>query len=318
MPLNHLSEKHLKIADRMFASLLSLWGYVAAIAMASDTAGWDDPVFNVVHKVPFTPYSWAIGLVIATSVYTAGEVLGHHHRHRGALIITGATLCMFWQLAMAVGMSRMVYEQPGRITDLWPLIMFIMAVFYSTRIVIYSNIFFGKRWNTNPYQLWATLFLMIVSMSQMIIGVAPTSVFTEVEHPVAFQAATVNFLGAAIVMFGLHLRNQDRGLSLELAGTISLVGTLGWYISLVLHKEDLAGTTLGFGLVEAYLFATLHRSIQIVVLKVARHSGNESLERRMTEALRPSVTNVLVVRPDELGAHRRHNNEDDDTPAAEG
>jgi hypothetical protein len=266
----------------------------------------------VVHKIPFTPYSWALGLFIAVSIYTAGEVMGHQHPHRGHILIAGAALCMFWHLSMAIAMSRMVYEEPNRITDLWPLIMFIMAVLYATRVIIYSNVFYGQRWNTNPYQLWATLFLMIVSLSQMIIGVAPTSVFTEVEHPVAFQVATVNFLGAAIVMTGLHLRNTDRGLLLELAGTVSLVATLGWYISLVLHKENLAGTTLGIGLVEAYLFATLHRSIQIGTLKWAQYSGKLGLEQKMTEALHPRPTNVLVVRANELDALQQG---EDDTSA---
>jgi hypothetical protein len=314
MTLNRLTEKHLKVADRMFASVLCLWGYVESMAIAADTSGWDDPVFAVVHKIPFTPYSWALGLFIAVSVYAAGELMSHHYPHRGKLIIAGATLCMFWHLAMAIAMSRMVYELPTRITDLWPLIMFIMAVLYATRIIIYSNIFYGQRWNTNPYQLWATLFLMVVSMSQMIIGVAPSSVFTEVEHPVAFQVATVNFLGAAIVMTGLHLRNQDRGLSLELAGTVSLVATLGWYVSLVLHKENLAGTTLGIGLVEAFLFATLHRSIQIISLKWAQFTKNEALEKRLADALYPSATNILVVRPEELPGLCP----DDDSPVSGG
>lgn len=295
MPLNSLSETHLKIADRMFASVLGLWGIVAAMAMAVDTSGWDDPVFTVIRKVPWTPYSWAVLLAISVGVYIAGEVSAHTFRYRGSLIITGATLCMLWHLTMAILMSRMVYMMPTRITDLWPLIMFVVSVFYATRVIVYSNIFFGQRWNTNPYQLWATLFLMLVSLSQMIIGAAPASVFTEVERPVAFQVATVNFLGASVVMFGLHLRNQDRGLLLELAGTVSLVATLGWYASLVLHKENLAGTTLGFGLVEAFLFATLHRTIQILTLQWARITGKLRLEQRMTEALHPAVSNVLVV-----------------------
>lgn len=289
MPLNYLSERHLKIADRMFAVVLCLWGVVAALAMAIDTSGWDDPVFLVVRKLPGTPYSWA-GLIFGASMlYTLGEVMRPYHWHRGKVIIGGAALCSLWHLALAICMSRMVYVMPDRITGLWPLLTFVVAVLYFTRVILYANIFSGKRWSTNPYQLWATLLLMVVSLSQMIIGVAPTSVFTEVERPVAFQVATVNFLGATVVMFGLHLRNQDRGLLLELAGTASLVGTLGWYIALVLHKQNLAGTTLGFGLVEAYLFGTLHRSIQIIALKWAQRTGKVALERRLVTALQPGV-----------------------------
>jgi hypothetical protein len=130
---------------------------------------------------------------------------------------------------------------------------------------------------------------MIVSLSQMIIGVAPTSVFTEVERPVALQLASVNFLGAAVVLFGLHLKNTAVGENLELAGAVSLVATLLWYTASVLHSQQLAGTTLGIGLVEMFLFGTIHRSVQIVVLKIARWRGRHDLEARIVTALHPAM-----------------------------
>jgi hypothetical protein len=286
MPLNKLAEKHLRVGDRMFASLLGLWGYCCSLALMFDTAGWSDPVFSVVHMVPGGLRLWGILLFVSISVYVFGEVMSPEYPRRGQLIITGATLTMFWHVGLTLCMARMVYTSPNRITILWPLVVIVIAATYATRVIVYSNIFHGERWSTNPYQLWATTFLVIVSLAQVVIGVAPSSVFTEVERPVAFQVALVNFLGAAVVLFGLHLRNQDKGIALELAGTASLVVTLGWYIILVLRKEYLASTTLGFGLAEAYVCATLHRSIQILTLRWARRRGKPQLEERMTTALR--------------------------------
>lgn len=292
MPLNELSEKQLRVADRMLASLLGIWGYVCALALIFDTRGWNDPVFHVVHLVPFGFRTWGIALACCITVYVVGEIWRDNSPHRGPMIITGASLCVLWHVGLTLCMARMAYTLPDRITILWPIVVLVIACLYATRVISYSNIFCGRRWNTNPYQLWATTFLVIVSLSQIVIGVAPTSVFTEVERPVALQVAIVNFIGAAVVLFGLHLRNETRGVMLELAGAASLVATLGWYIVLVLQKEALAGTTLGFGLAEAFWFGTCHRSIQIMTLQYAKRTNNTGLEQKMTSALHPSTTVV--------------------------
>jgi hypothetical protein len=295
MPLNKLSGPHLKVADRMVGTVLGLWGYCCALALGFDKVGWNDPVFSVVHMVPFGLPLWGAILAVFITIYVVGEIAAEDYPHRGQIIIFGAALTMLWHVALTLCMARVVYTQPHRVTILWPVVILIIATLYATRVIVYSNIFHGKRWNTNPYQLWATTFLVIVSLSQVVIGVAPTSVFTEVERPVAFQVALVNFIGAAVVLFGLHLRNEARGVMLELAGTFSLVATLGWYIALVLRKESLAGTTLGFGLAEAYLLATLHRAMQVLTLMYARQSNRPELEHKMTQALRPTTT--VVERP---------------------
>jgi hypothetical protein len=198
-------------------------------------------------------------------------------------------MCATWWLAMSLCMSRMVYEQPSRITDLWPLVTFFIACMYLSRVIVYANVFSGDRWNTNPYQLWATVFLMIASLSQVIIGIAPVSVLSEIERPAALTVGAGNLFGAVVVMFGLHLKDKEQGLMYELAGAFSLVATLGWYCASVLSRSPLAGTTLGFSMPEAFVFATLHRSIQIFTLMWARRSSRGGLERRMVHALNPTA-----------------------------
>lgn len=285
--LNRLSETELRTGDTIFGRLLILWGVICAAGVSIDTAGWDDPVFTVVHKVPFTPYSWAGLLFAFTVVYAVGELLNPACRHRGRVVIIGASLCMIWHLTLALAMARMVYIMPMRITDLWPLVVLLVAALYASRIVVYANAFSGHRWATNPYQLWSTLLLMVVSLSQAIVQVAPTNVLSQIEHPVALQVIVANFLGAAVVMFGLHMRDKEYGINLELAGAISLLTTMVTYLILVISKQNISSLTFNFGLTLAFVLGTLHRCSQIMVLKWARWQGKQHLERRMAEALTP-------------------------------
>jgi hypothetical protein len=299
----------------MFSWLLIIFGYCISMAIAADPAGWDASVFTVVHHLPFSPYSWAVLLAVSTIIYNVGEVMPTRFQHRGVVLILGAVLCSAWCLGMALSMSRMVYVMPKTITILWPLVMFFIACLYASRAIVYANTFSGVRWNSNPYQAWSTLFLMSASLAQIIIGVMPSSVFTEVEKPVAVQLALVNFMGASVVMFGLHMKNKNVGLSLELYGAASLVATIGWYCAEVIHSNILAGTTLGFGLCEAFLFATFHRGIQITILKYARWKNKPHLEKRVAAALNVPPT---VIGPlhgftyDDLPPPHQHR--DDDPP----
>lgn len=297
--LNDLGADSLRTVNRLLAWLLILmFGYVVAAGIALDPSGWDDPVFNVVRQLPYTPYSWAGLLAGSVTVYTVGELISEHTRRRGAIVITGATLCTAWWLAMSMAMARMVYVMPTRITILWPFITFAIACLFASRSIAYANAFTGARWNTNPYQLYGTLFLMIASTAQIIIGVVPSSVFTEVERPVAAQLALINFMGGAVVMFGLHLKNKELGINLEMSGAISLVATIAWYCVEVIHRNTLAGTTLGFALNEAFLFATFHRATQIATMKWARWRDKPRLEARMSQAI--NAERHVVIEPDDI------------------
>lgn len=287
--VNYLDEREFRSAERLTAWILTLLGYSTALGMVIDGSGWHDPVFRIVSKVPGTPYSWAGALAVFAFIFNIGYVQSRHVRWRGKLIIAGSLLCAIWWMGMSLCMTRVVYEIPSRVTILWPLVTFGISCFYLTRVIVYSDLFAGDRWNTNPYQLWATTFLMLASLSQVIIGIAPVSILSEIERPAALTVGGANLFGAVVVMFGLHLKDKEAGLMYELAGAVSLVLTLGWYCGSVLHRQPLSGTTLGFSMPEAFVFATLHRGIQIMSLKWARSSGRERLEKRMIHALNPTA-----------------------------
>src|ERR1700756_3529844 len=114
MARRRLDDGDLRTADRMLVWLLVVFGYMTAMAMSLDQAEWNAPVFKVMRKLPGTPYSWAVMLAVAVSVYTVGELSDPGRRWRGRVVIVGAGLCGGWYAALALTMSRMVYEQPDR------------------------------------------------------------------------------------------------------------------------------------------------------------------------------------------------------------
>lgn len=298
--LNQLGEREFRVAERLTAWTLTLLGYFVAMGMMVNAAGWNDPVFHIVSKIPWTPYSWAAALVVFTFIFNMGYTRKTESHWRGKLIILGALLVACWWLGMCFCMSRAVYEMPTRITIIWPLVTFGVAAMYLTRVIAYSDMFTGDRWNTNPFQTWGTTFLMMASLSQVIIGVAPVSILTEIERGAALTLGGANLFGSIIVMFGLHLKDKEQGILYELAGSATLVLTLGFYCGLVLHQAPLAGVTLGFSMPEAFVFATLHRTIQTLSLQWARWSGRPHLERRMIDALNPTARRP-TLEPEEQG-----------------
>lgn len=287
--LNYLDEREFKIAERLSAWLLTLLAYLVALGIMVDNSGWNDPVFNVVRKVPWAPYSWALTLLVFALLFNFGYTRHRENHWRGRIIVWSALLCATWWIGLSLCMTRMVYELPSRITILWPMVTFLIGCIYLSRVVVYSDAFSGDRWNTNPYQAWGVTYLMLASLSQVIIGISPVSVLSEIERPAALAVGGANLFGAVIVSFGLHLKDKEQGLMYELAGSFSLVFTLGWYCATVLHRQPLSGTTLGFAMPEAFVFATLHRTIQILSLIWARWHSRGGLERRMIHALNPTT-----------------------------
>jgi len=299
--LNKLGHEALHIADRMFVWVLVVFGYAVALTMLNNNSGWSDPVFRIVRDVPEAQYTWAAALMVAVTIYAIGSFLREGRRHRGVIIIFGASACSAWCMALCLAMTRMVYEEPTRITGLWPVVMMFFSFLYAIRAVTYANVFTGQRWRANPHQMWGLTAVILVSVTQIVIGIAPTSVIVELEKPVALQIALINFIAAIVVMFGLHLKNSEIGLSLELYGSISLVGVLAWYVVTVHIREPLSSATIGFMLTEAFLAGTFHRMVQIMALKTARWRDKPALAASIKHDLAPisNVERLHQVREDD-------------------
>jgi len=144
-----------------------------------------------------------------------------------------------------------------------------------------------RRWGTNPFQLYNLFLLLQVSINQIIIGVPETSAQAALSHDAQVALAICNCTGAAISAYGLHLRDFETGLWIELSGYASLAGSLGLYIVMVFLLFPLPNTSFGLALIEAFVLASIHRSIQIVRYKRARRRGVrleiELLRRRLLD-----------------------------------
>lgn len=126
------------------------------------------------------------------------------------------------------------------------------------------------RWATNPFQLYSLFLLMQVSANQIVIGVPFGGPQEALDRQAQIALAAVNLFGAVVSAYGLHLRNLERALWVELCGYVSLVGSLGMFVYLVFVMQPLPNTSFGLALSEAFVLASLHRSIQIIRYKLAR------------------------------------------------
>jgi len=123
--------------------------------------------------------------------------------------------------------------------------------------------------------MYPITFLMLVSISQVVIGVSPTSVQAQYDQGTVASVAGANLVGGIVTMTGLHLRRVETGLWLELCGYASLTLTLVVYISTVARTVQVPIATIGYSLSQAFLFACFHRAFQIAIYKYALYTGQK-------------------------------------------
>jgi hypothetical protein len=299
MPLNELPVEVTRTADRTHVWLNVIMGFLVSSSIGS-MPSWDtDPIFTVCRYVTYSRPVWAVTLLVATLVYTIGSFTAYNRAHRGVTIITGALLCASWYMALALCMARESYVSPREINGLWPLIVFIIALMYAHRAILYADVFTGTRWALNPFQLYSVTFLMLVSMAQVIIGVSPGSVQAQFDRGTQLSLAMANFVGAVACLVGLHLRDLEMGLWVELWAYVSLTATMAFYaFSIVAGSHGVPIATLGFALSEAFVFASLHRGIQIGSYKWALLRGNYETQSRLKPHLTHRKTEMPTVADD--------------------
>lgn len=156
----------------------------------------------------------------------------------------------------------------------WALLAASWGVFYKMRPKRWlRDTFTMHRWNANPFQMYMTFLLLQVSINQIVIGVPENSANAALDHEAQIALAACNLIGATISALALHMRDVQFALWLELAGYAALAGSLGIYVYLVFAMFPLPNTSFGLALTEAFVFASLHRSIWICWYKRARHRG---------------------------------------------
>lgn len=141
------------------------------------------------------------------------------------------------------------------------------------------DFFTMHRWATNPFQIYGVSFLMAVAIAQIALGVAPNSVQADLDRKTVLALAVCNVFGAGIVMFGLHLRDLESALWVEFCGYFGLIFVLGTYVFLLSQHQINPNATYGFAFAEAFVFAAIHRSVQILLYKRARTRRSRLAER---------------------------------------
>lgn len=146
----------------------------------------------------------------------------------------------------------------------WASLAACWVVFYKVRpIRSLRHTFTMHRWAVNPWQLYTLFMLMQVSLNQIVIGVPYNGPQESLDRTAQIALAACNFLGSVICAYGVHLRDAEDGQLFELSGYLSLCGSLGIYVYLVFTMQPLPNTSFGLALSEAFLFASVHRSVQI-------------------------------------------------------
>lgn len=152
------------------------------------------------------------------------------------------------------------------------------------------------RWALNPFQMYGISFLLAAAIAQMQLGATPGGVFADhLDYQTIRALAVANTVGGCIALFGLHLRELESALWVEFCGYLVLVFVLGLYVFLVTTNQLNPNASYGFALAESFMWAAVHRSIQILLYKRARR-------RRMrlaceAHALQQALENILPQVP---------------------
>ena len=161
--------------------------------------------------------------------------------------------------------------------------------------------FTWTRWRTDPFQMYFTAFLMLVSTAQMGLGAAPTSSQSHLATTTQLAVAFCSFWGVLIVMLGLHLKDVETGLWIECSGYLCIFFVLALAVFLQFTTQQLAFTTHAFAYDQAFVYAALQRSIQVWLYKRARRRvlRTEHKVEALKEVLNKS--GLDPNRPDVLG-----------------
>lgn len=135
----------------------------------------------------------------------------------------------------------------------------------------WQDVFTLHRWALNPFQMYDITFLLATSVAQVVLGATPGSVFADsLDRQTILALAISNIIGASIALWGLHLRDLESALWVEFWGYAVLIFVLGTYVLLVTQNQANPNASYGFALAEAFVYAAIHRSVQVLLYKRAR------------------------------------------------
>lgn len=145
-----------------------------------------------------------------------------------------------------------------------------------------------RRWSTQPWQMYPLLFLFQVSAAQVWVGVPPNAAQSVLDGDAQFALAACNLVGTLICAYGLHLRDIEIALWIELSGYASLIGSLAIFVVLVFAVFPMPNTSYGLAFAAAFVLASMHRAAQIAGYKCAKRRADRAKRAALLDQIERS------------------------------
>lgn len=126
-----------------------------------------------------------------------------------------------------------------------------------------------RRWLTNPFKVCLVAMLWQANFQQLALTGPSPSVAGDLDYRGRLFLTVANLIGGCIAFVGLHLRDFEMSLWIEVSAYISLIGTLGIWITLIYLTVPLPNTSYGLNATEAFVLAAVIRSWLILRYKLA-------------------------------------------------
>lgn len=138
-----------------------------------------------------------------------------------------------------------------------------------------------SRWLTNPFKICIVAMLWQANFQQLALTGPIASMAGDLNYQSRLLLTLTNLLGAAFCFFGLHLRDFEMSLWIELGSYIAMIGTLGLWVTLVYLTIPLPNTSYGLNLTEAVIIAACIRAPLILRYKRALRRGDVKKTARL-------------------------------------
>jgi hypothetical protein len=131
----------------------------------------------------------------------------------------------------------------------------------------------ATRWLTNPFKVCEVALLWQANFQQLALTGPIASMAGDLDYRSRLYLTLANLIGGGIAFYGLHLRDFEMSLWVEVCAYISLIGTLGWWVVLVYLTVPLPNTSYGLNSIEAFIIAAFIRSALVLRYKRALRRG---------------------------------------------
>lgn len=150
-----------------------------------------------------------------------------------------------------------------------------------------KSTFTWHRWLTQSFMMCGVGLLQQASIWQLVLGNTQlVMTYGELNTSSATYLSVANLIGTTIVFTGLHLRDWELALLMELSGYAAMLWSLLLWITLVYFVVPLPNTSYGLNLTEGFVIASGIRAVLILRYKWALHRHDVPRRVRLRRTLK--------------------------------